>query len=165
MAGISESKDKLNSSLIKISKILNKNKFDQWFIAYGTLLGIVRNNSCIDGDDDIDIMESNGVIVSNNLDFDGVDIIVSKIPIIDVNIENININDNHDNSHRRINSFSSAYDGFLNDGFDEDFLNEIETNYSNGNNENVNLININTNNTNINIHKLVTYIKSNVQQF
>ena len=56
MAGEKESKDKLNLSLIKISKILNKNKFDQWFIGYGTLLGIVRNNSCIDGDDDIDIM-------------------------------------------------------------------------------------------------------------
>ena len=56
MAGEKESKDKLNLSLIKISKILNKNKFDQWFIGYGTLLGIVRNNSCIDGDDDIDII-------------------------------------------------------------------------------------------------------------
>ena len=56
MAGKKESKEKLNLSLTKISKILNKNKFDQWFIAYGTLLGIVRNNSCIDGDDDIDII-------------------------------------------------------------------------------------------------------------
>ena len=56
MAGISESEDKLNFSLFKISKILHKNKFEQWFIAYGTLLGIVRNNSCIDGDDDIDII-------------------------------------------------------------------------------------------------------------
>lgn len=56
MAGISEKADKLNFSLMKISKILNKNKFDEWFIAYGTLLGIVRNNSCIDGDDDIDII-------------------------------------------------------------------------------------------------------------
>ena len=56
MAGKKESKEKLNLSLTKISKIINKNKFDQWFIAYGTLLGIVRNNSCIDGDDDIDII-------------------------------------------------------------------------------------------------------------
>ena len=27
-----------------------------WFIGYGTLLGIIRENSCIDGDDDIDII-------------------------------------------------------------------------------------------------------------
>ena len=41
---------------MKISKILKNNKFDEWFIGYGTLLGIVRNNSCIDGDDDVDII-------------------------------------------------------------------------------------------------------------
>ncbi len=56
MAGINENADKLNFSLMKISKILNNNKFDNWFIGYGTLLGIVRNNSCIDGDDDVDII-------------------------------------------------------------------------------------------------------------
>ena len=56
MAGNSNSENFLNLSLIKISEILNKNNFNKWFIGYGTLLGIVRNNSCIDGDDDIDII-------------------------------------------------------------------------------------------------------------
>ena len=56
MAGNFASANNLNLSLIKISRILNKNNFNKWFIAYGTLLGIVRNNSCIDGDDDIDII-------------------------------------------------------------------------------------------------------------
>lgn len=56
MAGNIASANKLNLSLIKISNILNNNNFNKWFIGYGTLLGIVRNNSCIDGDDDIDII-------------------------------------------------------------------------------------------------------------
>tara|TARA_B100000212_G_C27283480_1_gene494115 strand:+ start:160 stop:759 length:600 start_codon:yes stop_codon:yes gene_type:complete len=56
MSGRKSSKEKLNFSLLKIANILNNNNFDKWFIVYGTLLGIVRNNSCIDGDDDIDIM-------------------------------------------------------------------------------------------------------------
>ena len=34
----------------------NKSSIDDWFIGYGTLLGIIRENSCIDGDDDIDIL-------------------------------------------------------------------------------------------------------------
>ena len=46
----------LNKTLIVITNILNKNNIDDWFIGYGTLLGIVRNNSCIDNDDDIDIL-------------------------------------------------------------------------------------------------------------
>ena len=29
---------------------------DDWFISYGKLLGIIRNNSCIDIDDDVDII-------------------------------------------------------------------------------------------------------------
>lgn len=46
-----------NKNLIIISKILNKNGVD-FFPFYGTLLGLVREDSCIDGDDDIDLMVS-----------------------------------------------------------------------------------------------------------
>lgn len=50
------SSKKLNKGLLKIVKILHKNNLTDWFIAYGTLLGIVRDNSCIEKDDDIDII-------------------------------------------------------------------------------------------------------------
>jgi hypothetical protein len=49
------SKD-LNDMLIKVINLLNKNNLNQWFLGYGTLLGIIRNNSCINNDDDIDII-------------------------------------------------------------------------------------------------------------
>jgi len=72
-----ETKEKLNLSLIRISRILNQNNFDEWFIAYGTLLGIVRNNSCIDGDDDIDIIcnikdfqKLKNILIKENYKFD-----------------------------------------------------------------------------------------------
>ena len=55
-AGTYQSKDKLNYTLLETVKILNDNKINNWFIAYGTLLGIIRGNSCIEGDDDIDII-------------------------------------------------------------------------------------------------------------
>jgi phosphorylcholine metabolism protein LicD len=35
---------------------LNDNNVGKWFVCYGTLLGLVRENSCIDNDDDIDII-------------------------------------------------------------------------------------------------------------
>ena len=50
------SSDKLNIILEKISNILIGNDLNNWFIGYGTLLGIIRNNSCINNDDDIDII-------------------------------------------------------------------------------------------------------------
>ena len=63
------SKKKLNYTLLFIAKLLNSNNINKWFIAYGTLLGIVRENSCIDNDDDIDIIihKSNYDIVKNIL--------------------------------------------------------------------------------------------------
>jgi phosphorylcholine metabolism protein LicD len=56
MVGRKQNSDTLNATLVKITKILNENSINGWFICYGTLLGIVRENSCIDGDDDIDIV-------------------------------------------------------------------------------------------------------------
>ena len=53
------SKEKLNYVLLNIIKDLHEYDIKNWFIAYGTLLGIVRQNSCIDQDDDIDIIISN----------------------------------------------------------------------------------------------------------
>lgn len=55
MAGTKGSSDRLNFTLEYISNVLNASPINDWFIAFGTLLGIARNNSCIDGDDDIDI--------------------------------------------------------------------------------------------------------------
>jgi len=55
-AGRPTSKSKLNSTLTYIVNLLQKHKIKNWFIGYGTLLGIVRGNSCIDKDDDIDII-------------------------------------------------------------------------------------------------------------
>jgi len=46
--------EKLNKTLIITATLLAN--VPDWFIGYGTLLGITRNNSCIDNDDDIDII-------------------------------------------------------------------------------------------------------------
>lgn len=46
----------LNRTLKHIVKILNESIIHDWFIAYGTLLGIIRDNNCIDNDDDVDII-------------------------------------------------------------------------------------------------------------
>jgi len=56
MAGNRNSKEKLNNTLFFIAQLLNNNKIIKWFIGYGTLLGIIRENSCINNDDDIDII-------------------------------------------------------------------------------------------------------------
>ena len=56
MAGSKNTKIFLNKTLMFIIKLLNDNNIKNWFIGYGTLLGIIREYSCIDGDDDIDII-------------------------------------------------------------------------------------------------------------
>lgn len=74
MAGHKESKEKLNNTLIYIINLLNKANISGWFIAYGTLLGIIRDNSCIENDDDIDIIFNKNdyhkikdILIENNL--------------------------------------------------------------------------------------------------
>ena len=56
MVGTTCTKEFLNNTLFKIVKILNDNNINNWFVSYGTLLGIIRENGCIEGDDDIDII-------------------------------------------------------------------------------------------------------------
>ena len=56
MGGVKNAKSKLNKTLMFIIQLLNQNNVNNWFIAYGTLLGIIRDDSCIDGDDDVDII-------------------------------------------------------------------------------------------------------------
>ena len=63
MAGEKNDKLLLNNTLMFIINVLNANNVSNWFIGYGTLLGIVRDNSCIHGDDDVDI-----IIDKNNYD-------------------------------------------------------------------------------------------------
>ena len=56
MAGTKETSEKLNKTLLFLLSILNANNIKNWFVCYGTLLVLVRENSCIDKDDDIDII-------------------------------------------------------------------------------------------------------------
>ena len=56
MSGAKTDKEKLNHTLEVVANILHKENINDWFIMFGTLLGIVRGNECIEGDDDIDIM-------------------------------------------------------------------------------------------------------------
>jgi phosphorylcholine metabolism protein LicD len=55
-SGIGRDSHHLNNGLKQIVKDLDEYNINNWFIVYGTLLGIVRNNSCINNDDDIDII-------------------------------------------------------------------------------------------------------------
>jgi len=55
-SGTPNTSSDLNICLQKISTLLYEKKIYNWFIAYGTLLGIVRDNSCITSDDDVDII-------------------------------------------------------------------------------------------------------------
>ena len=54
MAGHSIPAYKLNTTLEIVVDTFQEHNINRWFISYGTLLGIVRDNSCIDGDDDLD---------------------------------------------------------------------------------------------------------------
>jgi phosphorylcholine metabolism protein LicD len=56
MVGRRTDQQKLNHTLEKVCDILTENNLNDWFIAFGTLLGIVRDDNCIQGDDDLDIM-------------------------------------------------------------------------------------------------------------
>ena len=55
MAGKPERAEKLNYTLHWIVDILESKGITDWFIMYGTLIGVTREGSCIDGDDDVDI--------------------------------------------------------------------------------------------------------------
>ena len=59
MAGSPQTADKLNHTLHYLLDFFDEHNIDDWFISYGTLLGITREGSCIDGDDDIDICINN----------------------------------------------------------------------------------------------------------
>ena len=54
---------------------MKKYNINNWFIAYGTLLGIVRNNNCINYDDDIDNNVSLNDILNSDNDEDIDDIL------------------------------------------------------------------------------------------
>lgn len=56
LTGSPHTSAELNDALFKMVRLLDENGITNWFIAYGTLLGIVRDGSCIDGDDDVDIL-------------------------------------------------------------------------------------------------------------
>ena len=56
MAGTKQTSEKLNKTLLFLITLLNDNNIKNWFVCYGTLLGLVRENSCIDNDDDIDVI-------------------------------------------------------------------------------------------------------------
>ena len=92
MAGAKTDKEKLNLTLEKVCSILHKNDINDWFIVFGTLLGIVRENSCIEGDDDLDIMincdyqklrstfEQEGFIFTSNYNIKNPDTILKTEP-------------------------------------------------------------------------------------
>jgi len=56
MTGTQSTQQDLNFCLKKTAAYMHEYGIQNWFISYGTLLGIIRNNSCIDKDDDVDIM-------------------------------------------------------------------------------------------------------------
>ncbi len=80
MAGKKLKSKQLNDTLEVIVKKFHERGIKNWFISYGTLLGIVREQSCIDGDDDIDIC----------LDFKEKQAVQSALDELDGILEHIN---------------------------------------------------------------------------
>jgi len=56
MTGIARNTAQLDKHLKLMCDRFHSFNFQNWFIGYGTLLGIVRDGHCIEGDDDIDIL-------------------------------------------------------------------------------------------------------------
>lgn len=56
MAGEYTDNVRLNNTLVRVCDVLQSHSINDWFIMFGTLLGITRDGNCIQGDDDIDIM-------------------------------------------------------------------------------------------------------------
>lgn len=56
MAGDKNSTEKLDRTLVRIVQLLQQHQLTNWCIGYGTLLGIVRSEHCIENDDDVDIL-------------------------------------------------------------------------------------------------------------
>ena len=74
MAGDKTTSIRLNDTLKYFVKLLHENNINHWFIAYGTLLGFIRENSCIDGDDDVDIImdRTNFILIQKILSENGI---------------------------------------------------------------------------------------------
>lgn len=78
--GNKQSRQKLNRTLKFIVQLLHKNNINDWFVCYGTLLGLIRENNCIDGDDDIDIIvekknykKIKNLLLTHNLEIENYD--------------------------------------------------------------------------------------------